>query len=142
MSRNDRLEKLRRLQAAKKDHRHSGNENINNDGEEDDDRIYDEIDEVEYKRRRRQELLQDDFVVDDDGVGYADRGVEDDWQNEHYYSSEDFEDFDDNSGMKDASINKRKAKKRDKDNKEGNVIGQMLRLQQQQRKKKYSIVFE
>lgn len=136
MSRNDRLEKLRRLQAARKDYRHLGNENMNNDGEEDDDRIYDEIDEVEYKRRRRQELLQDDFVVDDDGVGYVDRGVEDDWQNEHYYSSEDFEDFDDNSGIKDVGINKRKAKKRDKDNKEGNVIEQMLRLQQQQQRKK------
>ena len=127
MGSNDRLEKLKRLQAAKKGYRFSDNGSITDFVEEDDDRIYDEIDEAEYKKRRRQELLQDDFVVDDDGVGYVDRGVEDDWQNDNYYSSEDFDDSDENS-------NRLKRKKNGKTSKDGNEIGQMLRLQQQRKK--------
>lgn len=138
MGSNERLEKLKRLQAAKKGHRLSDNGNIDGyDEEDDDDRIYDEVDEVEYKKRRRQELLRDDFVVDDDGVGYVDRGVEDDRQNDHYYySSEDYDDLgDDHRNMKDSNTTKGKRKK------DGNVIGEMLRLQQQQRKKNAALAF-
>jgi DNA polymerase alpha subunit A len=32
--------------------------------------------------------MEEDFVVDDDGLGYADTGVEE-WDQKHYYSDED-----------------------------------------------------
>ncbi|KAG5366845.1 DNA polymerase alpha catalytic subunit [Yarrowia sp. B02] len=37
--------------------------------------VYDELDENEFKQHRKQELLQDDFVVGDNGEGYADTGA-------------------------------------------------------------------
>ncbi|KAK7901082.1 DNA-directed DNA polymerase alpha catalytic subunit pol1 [Exophiala xenobiotica] len=54
--------------------------------------IYDEVDEDGYKKVVRSRLDKDDFVVDDNGEGYADDGREE-WQNERqYYSSDDAED--------------------------------------------------
>lgn len=51
--------------------------------------IYEEVDEEGYKKVVRSRLNQDDFVVDDNGEGYADDGREE-WQNERqYYSSEE-----------------------------------------------------
>lgn len=38
--------------------------------------LYDEVDEEGYKKVVRGRLDQDDFVVDDNGVGYADDGRE------------------------------------------------------------------
>ncbi|SSD58922.1 related to DNA polymerase alpha catalytic subunit A [Saccharomycodes ludwigii] len=63
--------------------------------EEEEEKIYDLIDENEYRTRKRQELLKDDFVVDDDGIGeYVDNGV-DDWEHEHnYYTSDEDQDED------------------------------------------------
>ncbi|EHY60019.1 DNA-directed DNA polymerase alpha catalytic subunit pol1 [Exophiala dermatitidis] len=59
---------------------------------EDQGAIYDEVDEDGYKKVVRSRLDQDDFVVDDNGEGYADDGREE-WQNERqYYSSDDAED--------------------------------------------------
>ena len=43
--------------------------------------IYEEVDEEGYKKVVRDRLNQDDFVVDDNGEGYADDGRED-WQDE------------------------------------------------------------
>jgi DNA polymerase alpha subunit A len=43
---------------------------------EDQGSIYDEVDEEGYKKVVRQRLDQDDFVVDDNGQGYADDGRE------------------------------------------------------------------
>jgi DNA polymerase alpha subunit A len=42
--------------------------------------IYEEVDEEDYKKVVRKRLDDDDFVVDDNGEGYADDGRED-WQN-------------------------------------------------------------
>ncbi|RMZ92711.1 hypothetical protein DV736_g8, partial [Chaetothyriales sp. CBS 134916] len=54
--------------------------------------IYDEVDEEGYKKVVRGRLDQDDFVIDDNGEGYADDGREE-WQNEHRdYSSDDLDD--------------------------------------------------
>jgi len=39
--------------------------------------LYEEVDENEYKAIVRDRLNQDDFVVDDNGEGYADDGRED-----------------------------------------------------------------
>jgi DNA polymerase alpha subunit A len=53
--------------------------------------IYDEVDEEGYKKVVRGRLDQDDFVVDDNGEGYADDGREEDWQDDRragYYGSE------------------------------------------------------
>jgi DNA polymerase alpha subunit A len=53
--------------------------------------IYDEVDEDGYKKVVRSRLDKDDFVVDDNGEGYADDGREE-WQNERqYYSSDEGE---------------------------------------------------
>jgi DNA polymerase alpha subunit A len=43
--------------------------------------LYETVDEEGYKKVVRNRLDQDDFVVDDNGEGYADDGRED-WQNE------------------------------------------------------------
>ena len=43
----------------------------------DEERIYDEVDDEGYKKLVRSRLDQDDFVVDDNGAGYADDGRED-----------------------------------------------------------------
>ncbi|OAL38306.1 hypothetical protein AYO20_02365 [Fonsecaea nubica] len=60
---------------------------------EDQGAIYDEVDEDGYKKVVRSRLDKDDFVVDDNGEGYADDGREE-WQNERqYYSSDDAEEL-------------------------------------------------
>lgn len=38
--------------------------------------IYDEVDEDGYKKKVRERLDRDDFVIDDNGAGYADDGRE------------------------------------------------------------------
>lgn len=43
--------------------------------------IYEAVDDEAYKKVVRSRLDQDDFVVDDNGEGYADDGRED-WQDE------------------------------------------------------------
>ena len=60
---------------------------------EDQGAIYDEVDEDGYKKVVRSRLDKDDFVVDDNGEGYADDGREE-WQNEKVqYSSDEAEDL-------------------------------------------------
>ena len=56
---------------------------------EDHQAVYDVVDEEGYKKVVRSRLNQDDFVVDDNGEGYADDGREE-WQAEktHYSSDE------------------------------------------------------
>jgi len=43
--------------------------------------LYDTVDDEGYKKVVRSRLDEDDFVVDDNGAGYADDGRED-WQDE------------------------------------------------------------
>lgn len=53
------------------------------------DDVYDEVNEEDYRRHARERVLYDDFVVDDNGEGYADTG-EYEWEGGHnYYSDED-----------------------------------------------------
>jgi len=58
---------------------------------EEDEKLYEDVDEDEYKQIVRKRLDEDDFVVDDGGEGYVDNGM-DDWGDEgKYYSDEDGE---------------------------------------------------
>ena len=59
---------------------------------EEEEQIYDELDEEGYRKRMREKMLEDDFVVDDHGEGYVDNGEEDDWDRAGrggYYSDEE-----------------------------------------------------
>ncbi|KAI1376768.1 hypothetical protein F4677DRAFT_417926 [Hypoxylon crocopeplum] len=49
--------------------------------------LYEEVDENQYKKIVRDRLNEDDFVVDDNGEGYADDGREE-WDRVHTYESE------------------------------------------------------
>ncbi|SMN18593.1 similar to Saccharomyces cerevisiae YNL102W POL1 Catalytic subunit of the DNA polymerase I alpha-primase complex [Maudiozyma saulgeensis] len=111
----DKLAKLKKLQAA----RNGGSVEDDIDDTYDDDKLYDEVDEKEYRNRKRKELLQDDFVVDDDGVGYVDRGIE---EHEEYFSDE----YSDDANNKKSSKQKKKAKYQSKV-KSTNQISNMLR---------------
>lgn len=64
-----RLDELRALRA-------SGKKRLSTYEVEDQGDIYDEVDDEGYKKVIRNRLDQDDFVVDDNGAGYADDGRE------------------------------------------------------------------
>jgi len=51
------------------------------------DDLYEEVDDTQYKKILRDRLDQDDFVVDDNGEGYADDGREE-WDREPVYESD------------------------------------------------------
>ena len=71
--------------------RASGKSRLDTYQVEDQGAIYDEVDEDGYKKVVRSRLDKDDFVVDDNGEGYADDGREE-WQNERQtYSSDEGE---------------------------------------------------
>ncbi|EFX03107.1 DNA polymerase alpha catalytic [Grosmannia clavigera kw1407] len=54
---------------------------------EDADKLYELVDDDQYKNIVRSRLNQDDFVVDDNGEGYADDGREE-WDRAHVYESD------------------------------------------------------
>lgn len=56
------------------------------------DDLYEEVDEDGYKKVVRDRLNQDDFVIDDNGEGYADDGREE-WDRQPGYGSESEEDL-------------------------------------------------
>lgn len=86
-SRADRLKQLRALRAA-------GKTGFDSYEVEEAQSIYETVDDEGYKKVVRSRLDQDDFVVDDNGAGYADDGRED-WQDEArvYEDSESEEDL-------------------------------------------------
>lgn len=69
----DRRAKLAELRAL----RQAGKKAFESYQVEDAANLYDEVDEAGYKEIVRDRLNQDDFVVDDNGEGYADDGRED-----------------------------------------------------------------
>jgi DNA polymerase alpha subunit A len=81
-----RLAQLEKLKAAR-----AGGNRDNDYQVEEEVNIYDEVDEEGYKKVVRGRLDQDDFVVDDNGEGYADDGREEDWEDgrRNGYSSEE-----------------------------------------------------
>ena len=78
-----RLAELRALRAA-------GKKRLSTYEVEDQGDLYDEVDDEGYKKVIRNRLDQDDFVVDDNGAGYADDGREV-WNEQaaDYYSESD-----------------------------------------------------
>ena len=75
-----RLAELRSL-------RQSGKKTFDNYQIDEADAVFDEVDEDGYKKLVRERLNQDDFVVDDNGEGYADDGRED-WDRTRVYESD------------------------------------------------------
>lgn len=73
-SKADTLAKLRALRAA-------GKTGFDAYEVEEAESIYETVDDEAYKKVVRSRLDQDDFVIDDNGAGYADDGRED-WQDE------------------------------------------------------------
>lgn len=80
MSHRARLAELKALRA-------SGKKAFDSYKVSDVDNLYDEVDEDGYKELVRERLNKDDFVVDDNGEGYADDGRED-WDRVQAYDSE------------------------------------------------------
>lgn len=78
-SRAAQLAQLRALRA-------SGKTRLSTYKVEDEEDLYEEVDEEGYKKVVRARLDQDDFVVDDNGEGYADDGREE-WMGERRYDS-------------------------------------------------------
>lgn len=54
--------------------------------------LYEEVDEDGYKKVVRERLNQDDFVIDDNGEGYADDGREE-WDRRPEYDTESEEEL-------------------------------------------------
>ena len=86
-SRAEHLAALRALRA-------SGKTRLSTYEVDDAEALYDEVDEESYKKVVRSRLDQDDFVVEDNGEGYADDGRED-WHTERrpLYESESEEEL-------------------------------------------------
>ncbi len=104
-----RAAKLAELRAL----RTSGRKRLSTYEVHDEEKLYEEVDEEGYKRVVRDRLNQDDFVVDDNGEGYADDGREE-WHTERKVGE--------SSGSEDEQPLKGKAAKRkreaDKEKKE------------------------
>ncbi len=79
MSKASRLAELRAL-------RESGKTRLSTYKVEEEENLYEEVDEEGYKKVVRARLDQDDFVIDDNGEGYADDGREE-WMGERRYDS-------------------------------------------------------
>ena len=62
-------------------------------GQEEDDKIYDEVSEDQYRRIVKGRLMEDDFVVDDGVEGYMDNGM-DDWAGGDHDAEESDEGYD------------------------------------------------
>ena len=79
MSKAARLAELRALRA-------SGKTRLASYQVEEEEDLYDEVDDEGYKKVVRSRLDRDDFIVDDNGEGYADDGREE-WMGERRYDS-------------------------------------------------------
>ncbi|KAK9464013.1 uncharacterized protein V1516DRAFT_669307 [Lipomyces oligophaga] len=101
MSRLAQLKEAKRLRAEGK-----STLSLHDDAFEDD-AIYDEVDDAGYRRVVQNRLLEKDFVVDDNGMGYADDGRYD-WERQD-------ESYDESEEEEGEQHNKRKKKKNKKE---------------------------
>lgn len=133
MSRNKAKEALEQL---KRD-RQLGRTNLKSYGEKTQDqdethRIYDEVTEEDYQLLRRKRL-QDDFVVDDDGLGYADYGQdedEDDVGGAGYSSEEEAEEGGAGGGK---ATKRKRAKTESQKSAQSSVLSNMFKNQMSKR---------
>ncbi|RPB23617.1 hypothetical protein L211DRAFT_825151 [Terfezia boudieri ATCC MYA-4762] len=82
---------------------------------EEEEQIYDELDEEGYRKKMREKMLEDDFVVDDHGEGYVENGEEDDCDRagrRGYYSDEEGSDEAKGFGKLTGMLEEEKKKKR------------------------------
>ena len=79
MSRAARLAELKALRA-------SGKTRLSTYKVQEEESLYEEVDEEGYKKVVRSRLDRDDFVIDDNGEGYADDGREE-WMGEKGYDT-------------------------------------------------------
>lgn len=86
LSKSARRDKLKLLREA----RRTG-KNVDVSDVEEDEGIYDEVDEGTFREHKRNQMMNDDFIVDDDGEGYVDNGVDewDDSSRPKYYSDDE-----------------------------------------------------
>lgn len=80
VNKRDRFAALRALRASGK--KAFDSFEVENSGD-----VYDEVDENQYREILRERLDEDDFVVDDNGEGYADDGREE-WDRVHHYETD------------------------------------------------------
>lgn len=71
--------------------RESGKKRIDTYEIEQQEDLYEEVEEEDYKKLVRKRLEDDDFVVGDSGEGYVDDGREEWDQERHYYTDEEDE---------------------------------------------------
>lgn len=88
MPRQNHRARLEELKALRK----SGKKAFDSYQPDEIDDLYDEVDEDGYKKIVRERLNKDDFVVDDNGEGYADDGRED-WDRVQRYESDSEEEI-------------------------------------------------
>ena len=79
MSKAARFAELKALRA-------SGKTRLSTYKVQEEEQLYEEVDEEGYKKVVRSRLDRDDFVIDDNGEGYADDGREE-WMGERGYNS-------------------------------------------------------
>lgn len=76
--------------------------------------IYDEVDDEGYKKVIRNRLDEDDFVIDDNGQGYADDGREV-WNEQYGYGTESGSESDELPAQSKAAKKKREEEKQRKE---------------------------
>lgn len=104
--------------AALRAQRASGKSRLETYQVEDQEAIYDLVDEEGYKKVVRSRLNQDDFVIDDNGEGYADDGREE-WQVERTsYSSDE----NDEVPLKGKAAKRKREEERERDEKTNHKI--------------------
>ncbi|GMG16908.1 unnamed protein product [[Candida] boidinii] len=101
MARSDKLARLRAARAGKKLEDEDSDQNVD---------IYEEVNELEYRKHKRDQLLKDDFIVDENGEGYAETGA-DEWDNSHKYYSDEEKGEEDNDDDESGSHGIKKTKK-------------------------------
>eukprot|EP01138_Halocafeteria_seosinensis_P005259 gb/GECG01005376.1/.p1 GENE.gb/GECG01005376.1/~~gb/GECG01005376.1/.p1 ORF type:complete len:1587 (+),score=248.33 gb/GECG01005376.1/:1-4761(+) len=125
-ARKSALEKLASIK------RGEGSFHGDDDDDENDDRVYDELNEDEYKQVVNSRRDMDDFVVDDEGLGYADDG--EDFFNGVDEEAEYPEEFE-NDQEEQGHASKKRKKYRSEDLVGNNSVSSMLRKQQQTQRK-------
>lgn len=112
-SRVDSLAQLRALRA-------SGKKRLATYEVEEQGDIYDEVDDEGYRKVIRKRLDEDDFVVDDNGQGYADDGREV-WNERNDYGSESASESDDQPARGKAAKKNREEEKQRKEKMENGI---------------------